>query len=143
MICNQGVTSSSLVAGTRKINQTSSLRNVFADAGNALPTVSGWCPGSACDLIIWGAIYKERSTETHCEKAIGSYVLAADLERFYAALAKERGWAPRSWHVIGREFGKLTTRVSKRRDGRRFNAYKIPRGSGQQFAVLMTFGFLP
>ena len=43
------------------------------------------------------------------------------------AEAKERGWTPQSWHVIGRELGKLTTRVSKKRDGRAFNCYRIPR----------------
>jgi len=34
---------------------------------------------------------------------------------------------PRSWHVIGRELGKLTTRVAKKRDGRAFTCYRIPR----------------
>ena len=61
----------------------------------------------------------------HCDHAIGSYVPASDLERFYAVLANERGWEPRSWHIIGRELGKLTKRVSKRSDGRRFMAYKV------------------
>ena len=65
--------------------------------------------------------------QTHCEHAIGSYVPASDLDRFYGDLCKERGWTPRSWHVIGRELGKLTERISKRRDGKRFNAYLIPR----------------
>jgi hypothetical protein len=68
-----------------------------------------------------------REIQTHCEHAIGSYVPASDLERFYGELCKERGWEPRSWHVIGREIGKITKRVGKRRDGRRFVAYKIPR----------------
>jgi len=70
-----------------------------------------------------------REIATHCEHAIGSYVPASDLERFYGDLAKERGWTPRSWHVIGRELGKLTTRVSKKRDGRAFNCYRIPRAA--------------
>ena len=65
--------------------------------------------------------------QTHCEHAIGSYVPASDLARFYYDLAKARGWTLRSWHVIGRELGKLTTRVSKKRDGRAFNCYHIPR----------------
>jgi hypothetical protein len=34
---------------------------------------------------------------------------------------------PRSWHVIGRELGRLTTRVCKKRGSKRFMAYKIPR----------------
>jgi hypothetical protein len=68
-----------------------------------------------------------REIATHCEHAIGSYVPASDLEKFYGTLAKERGWTPRSWYVIGRELGKLTTRVVKRRDGRTFRCYRIPR----------------
>ncbi len=68
-----------------------------------------------------------QTIQTHCEHAVGSYVPASDLERFYGDLAKERGWTPRSWYVIGRELGKLTTRVVKRRDGRTFRCYRIPR----------------
>ena len=65
--------------------------------------------------------------QTHSEHTIGSYVPACNLARFYGDLAKERGWEPLSWHVIGRELGKLTERVSKRRGGKRFNCYRIPR----------------
>ncbi len=64
---------------------------------------------------------------THCEHAIGSYVPAISLAEYYGFLAKERGWNPLSWHVIGRELGKLTERISKRRGGKRFNCYRIPR----------------
>ena len=68
-----------------------------------------------------------REIQTHSEHTIGSYVPACNLARFYGDLAKERGWEPLSWHVIGRELGKLTERVSKRRGGKRFNCYRIPR----------------
>jgi hypothetical protein len=68
-----------------------------------------------------------REIQTHSEHAIDSYVPACSLAQYYGDLAKERGWDPLSWHVIGRELGKLTERVSKRRNGKRFNAYLIPR----------------
>ncbi len=54
-----------------------------------------------------------QTIQTHCEHAVGSYVPASNLERFYGDLAKERGWTPRSWHVIGRELGKLTQGVPR------------------------------
>ncbi len=68
-----------------------------------------------------------REIQTHCEHTIGSYVPASSIAQYYGVLAKERDWKPLSWHVIGRELGKLTERISKRRDGKRFNCYRIPR----------------
>jgi len=57
--------------------------------------------------------------------ACGAWLLASDLARTYAELAKREGWQPLSWCVIGRELGKLTRRRTLKRNGRRYIAYLL------------------
>lgn len=64
----------------------------------------------------------------YVDGAAGQYVPAKHLEKFYGELCQERGWEPKHWCVIGRELGKLTEKVCKKRGSKRFMAYKIPRG---------------
>jgi uncharacterized protein with PIN domain len=60
-------------------------------------------------------------------EAVGKFVPMRQLERFYGELCEREGWQPKHWHVIGREMTQLTKKVLKKRKGRRFMAYKIPR----------------
>ncbi|MGI9402960.1 MAG: hypothetical protein ACR2OF_00435 [Hyphomicrobium sp.] len=66
----------------------------------------------------------------YAEHAIGNYVPSTHLQRFYGELCQERGWESKHWCVIGRELGKLTEKVCKKRGSKRFMAYKIPRVCG-------------
>lgn len=65
--------------------------------------------------------------QTYMPEATGRFVPMRQLERFYGELCEREGWQPKHWSVIGRELGGLTKKVLKKRKGRRFMAYKIPR----------------
>ena len=65
--------------------------------------------------------------QLYAEDAVGKYVPQTELQRFYGELCAREGWQPKHWCVIGRELGGLTHKVLKKRGGKRFMAYKIPR----------------
>jgi len=66
--------------------------------------------------------------QTHAQDTIGKYVRVSHLQRFYEELCGRKKWDARHWSVIGAELGKLTDKAIVKRRGKRFMAYKIPRG---------------
>lgn len=69
--------------------------------------------------------------QMYAEDAIGTYIPQSQLERFYGELCEREGWTPRSWTAIGRRLKELTDRRRLKRNGKQFQAYRIPRARSE------------
>jgi hypothetical protein len=57
----------------------------------------------------------------------GRYIKQKQLERWYAEVCVHEGWQPRHWTAIARQLGKLTNKRTKKKNGKKDVAYRVPK----------------